>query len=246
LTHFGKDEEHKMKRNHVNSNVQKGYKGMAMEGLIARWYAHITKPDEELESLAQRLSELVSTGSRVLEVAPGPGYLSIALAKLGNCRMVGLDISQTFVEIARANARAAGVEIEFRQGNASDMPFNNETFAFIFCRAAFKNFTQPVRAIQEMYRVLRSNGKAVIFDLRRDASQEAIDTYVNNAGLSRINTLITKWTFRHMLLKRAYTKGEIQEFVSHTDFHQCRIGEDPIGMELWLEKQASLRKEGFL
>jgi ubiquinone/menaquinone biosynthesis C-methylase UbiE len=228
-----------MTRTQVNSKAPKGYKGMAMEGLIAKWYANITKPDEELESLAKRLSELVSPGSRVLEVAPGPGYLSIALAKLGHYQMVGLDISKTFVEIAQANARAAGAEIEFRQGNASDMPFEDETFDFIWCRAAFKNFTQPVGAIQEMYRVLKSKGKAVIIDLRRDASQDAIDAYVNNAGLSRINALTTKWTFRHMLLKRAYTREEMQEFVSHTDFRHCKIDEDPIGMEIWLEKGAS-------
>jgi ubiquinone/menaquinone biosynthesis C-methylase UbiE len=239
-------EEFKMTKNNTNSRASKGYKGMAMEGLIARWYANVTKEDEELRSLAKRLSELVPAGNRVLEVAPGPGYLSIALATLGHHRIVGLDISKSFVAIAQANARVAGVEIEFRQGNASDMPFDNETFDFIFCRAAFKNFTQPVRAIQEMYRVLRSNGKAVIFDLRRDASQEAIDEYVKNMGLNRINTLMTNWTFRHMLLKSAYKKEEIQEFVSHTHFHQCQIGEDPIGMEIWLEKRTPLRKEGFL
>lgn len=235
-----------MTGNHVNSKVQKGYKGMAMEGLIARWYANTTKQDEDLDLLAKRLSELTLAGNCVLEVAPGPGYLSIALAKLGHYRMVGLDISKTFVEIAQANARAAGVEIEFRQGNASDMPFDNETFDFIFCRAAFKNFTQPVRAIQEMYRVLRSNGKAVIFDLRRDASRDAIDAHVNNMGLSRINTLITKWTFRQMLLKSAYTKAEIEAFVSRTNFERCKIQENAIGMEIWLAKRASLRKEGLL
>lgn len=55
-------------------------------------------------------------------------------------------------------------------------------------------------------------------------------------GLNRVNRLATKWAFKLMLLKTAYTKGEIQRFVSQTSFRQCKIREDAIGMEIWLEK----------
>jgi 2-polyprenyl-3-methyl-5-hydroxy-6-metoxy-1,4-benzoquinol methylase len=40
----------------------------------------------------------------VLEVAPGPGYLSIEIAKLGNYNVTGLNLTKTFVEIAQSNA----------------------------------------------------------------------------------------------------------------------------------------------
>ena len=40
-------------------------------------------------------------GGDVLEVAPGPGFLSVEMAKTGRLRVTGLDISKTFVEIAR-------------------------------------------------------------------------------------------------------------------------------------------------
>ena len=86
------------------------------------------------------------SGSKVLEVAPGPGYFAIELAKLGNYKVTGVDISETFVEIARANAAEAKVTVDFRRGNASGMPFGSETFDFLLCRAAFKNFTEPLQA----------------------------------------------------------------------------------------------------
>jgi 2-polyprenyl-3-methyl-5-hydroxy-6-metoxy-1,4-benzoquinol methylase len=54
-----------------------------------------------------------------LEVAPGPGFVAIALARLGSYRLVGLDISESFVRIARENAKRAGVNITFREGTAS-------------------------------------------------------------------------------------------------------------------------------
>ena len=147
-----------------------------------------------------------------------------------------MDISKTFVEIEKVNAKEAGVNAEFVHGDASDMPFDDETFDFIVCTSAFKNFTKPVMALNEMYRVLRPNGKALIIDLRHDASKKAINDEVENMDLNWINTFFTKLTFRTFLLKNAYTKEEIKEFVSHTDFKKCKIPESPIGFELWLEK----------
>ena len=225
-----------LQTNRPAPRAAKPYKGIAMEGPIARWYTNIRGQDPELEMVVRQVSELLPAGSRVLEVAPGPGSLAIELAKLGKYHVVGLDISKSFVQIAQAKAREAGVAVEFRHGNASNMPFDADMFDFIICRAAFKNFTEPVQAIREMHRVLRPGGTALIIDLRRDASREEIDTYVGKLGLSRINTLLTKWTFKHTLLKNAYTKAEIQRFVSQTDFARCEIREDTIGMEIWLEK----------
>lgn len=113
-----------------------------------------------------------------MEVAPGPGYLSLELAKLGNYTLAGLDISKTFVEIARKNAEEAGVEIDFRLGDAAAMPFPDETFDLIICRLSFKNFSQPSAALNEMNRVLKPGGEAVIFDLRGDVTTEAMNRHV--------------------------------------------------------------------
>jgi ubiquinone/menaquinone biosynthesis C-methylase UbiE len=107
-------------------------------------------------------------------------------------------------EIERKNAMEAGLKIDFREGNASAMPFENESFDFTFCQAAFKNFSEPVKAIAEMYRVLKPNGVAVIADMRRDASAEDIEREVQGMGLDSINEFMVRWTFKHILLKSAY------------------------------------------
>src|SRR5690349_16745212 len=103
----------------------KPYKGMAMEGLIARWYTKIRKDDAELESVVRQVRELLPDGGRILEVAPGPGYLAIELARQERYEVIGLDISATFVQIARAKAAQAGVAAEFHQGDAAHMPFGD-------------------------------------------------------------------------------------------------------------------------
>ena len=218
------------------AKTSKGYKGLAMESLIATWYARNRKSSmEEFKSWANMISAEVSDGSSVLEVAPGPGYLAIELARLGNYKITGLDISKTFVEIAQKNANEAGVNIDFRQGDAGHMPFGNDIFDFIVCTAAFKNFAEPVNALDEMHRVLRPSGEALIIDLKRDASKEAIEKEVNDMHLGRLSSLFTKWSL-NWLAKRASTIDEFTELVSKTSFGKCTIEESGIGLEIRLQK----------
>ena len=222
--------------NHAVSSA-KAYKGLGMEGFIARWYASLTRKSlDEFKALAWRVTEQIPPGSRVLEVAPGPGYFAIELAKRGGYQVTGLDISHTFVQIARQNATEAGADVDFRQGNAASMPFEKELFDFLLCRAAFKNFSQPVRALEEMYRVLKPGGRALIIDLRKDAPAKLVGAAVENMRLGRVNTLLTKLAFRFMLLKRAYTRREFEQFLSQTKFGPAEIREDLTGLELLLQR----------
>jgi ubiquinone/menaquinone biosynthesis C-methylase UbiE len=216
---------------------EKAYKGIGMEGFIARWYASLThKSLDEFKSLARRVAKELARGSSVLEVAPGPGYFAIELAKLGPYRITGLDISRTFVEIAQRNATQAGVAVDFRQGDGACMPFENESFDFLFCRAAFKNFTRPLEALQEMYRVLKPGGRALIIDLRKDASRERVSGAVDDMNLGKVDAFLTKLTFRFMLLKRAYTRADFERFLSQTKFGPIRIEQSDTGLELSLER----------
>jgi ubiquinone/menaquinone biosynthesis C-methylase UbiE len=207
-----------------------------MEGLIARWYTRNTgKSIEPFQKAARDIARQLPSGSSVLEVAPGPGFVAIELAKLGSYRIVGLDISKSFVRIATENASRAAVEVTFRQGNASSMPFESNSFDFVYCRAAFKNFSEPVQALAEMYRVLKQGGKAVIHDLRRDASPESIDAAVKEMGQGWLNSFLTRRILR-WLRKRAYLLDDFRQMVDQTPFETCEITCDGIGMEVSLRK----------
>jgi ubiquinone/menaquinone biosynthesis C-methylase UbiE len=208
-----------------------------MEGMVAKWYTTNTgKTLDEFTKLAQRIADQIPPGSSVLEVAPGPGYFCIELAKFGPYSITGLDISHTFVEIARSKAAEANVRVDFRQGNASSMPFPDNTFDLLLCRAAFKNFGQPVRALQEMRRVLKPGGRGLIIDLRRDASPELISHHVDAMGLSTFNRIMTKLAFRTMLLKSAYTKAQFQQMLAQANFRSVDIQEVDIGFEILMTK----------
>jgi len=217
--------------------MEKAYRGMGMEGSVARWYEKTTRKDyEEYRRLAARFAAMLPQGGAVLEVAPGPGFLSIEMAKTGSLTVTGLDISRTFVELARKNADAVGVRVDFQNGNASQMPFADESFDFLVCRAAFKNFSDPVGALREMRRVLRPGRKGVVIDLRRDASMSDIGKYVDGLELSWTSALFTRLTFRFMLLKRAYTQQEFAAMLRQVPFASTRIEGNAVGMEVWMER----------
>lgn len=219
------------------SQERKPYRGLPMTGMLARWYAKNTgKAIAEYRTAAEGIAAMLPSGSHVLEVAPGPGYFAVELAKLGSRHIVGLDISSSFVRIATENARKAGVEVDFRHGNASSMPFDSASFDLVYCRAAFKNFSEPVQAINEMHRVLKPGGKAVIVDLRKDTSAGEIDVAVDGMGLNPINSLLTKWIFKHSLLKRAYSEDDFRRMASQTAFASCEIKAVSIGLEVTLQK----------
>ncbi|MGH7740109.1 MAG: class I SAM-dependent methyltransferase [bacterium] len=83
----------------------KGYKGIGMEGSVARYYDRVARKPAmrgQYNAWAGKLTPVLQRGCSILEVAPGPGYLSIELSRLG-FQVTGLDISQTLVGIASAN-----------------------------------------------------------------------------------------------------------------------------------------------
>ena len=215
-----------------------------MEGRMARWYARQRATESQLAAVRKQATELtygLPSGARVLEIAPGPGYLAIEIARLGRFEVTGLDVSRTFVEIGRENARKAGVTVDFRHGDAAAVPFETDSFDLVVCQAAFKNFTEPVCALDEMHRVLRPGGSAIIQDLSKDAANADIDREVIAMKLSRFNTLATRFMLETILRRRAYTPAQFERLVAESAFRTCDIRKAGIGLEVRL-KRSSLEK----
>jgi ubiquinone/menaquinone biosynthesis C-methylase UbiE len=214
----------------------KAYKGLGMEGGVARWYDRTTRRDmPEFVRLAARIAAIAPPGAAVLEIAPGPGFLSIELAKRG-LAVTAVDISKTFVAIARRNAAEAGVATRFELGDAAALPIADASVDFVVCRAAFKNFAQPVKALVEMRRVLRPGGTALLIDLRRDISMGALKQYIDSLGVGFINRAFMMLTFRMMLINRAYPLEEMRRMAGEAGWAQPRIETTPLGFEAWTTK----------
>jgi len=218
--------------------LQRRFKDLGIGGITARWYDNNTSKSRlaEMKVYAKEVAKHIQDGCSVLEVAPGPGYLAIDLAKLGKYKIIGLDISKDLVEIAQRNVKEAGVEVEFQQGSVADIPFADSMFDFIICTAAFKNFKEPFKALSEMYRVLTSGGTALIIDMNRNVSNQQIEVYTENMAKKRTDKLFMKLIFKYFLRNGAYTKDEFINLISKTAFKEYDIKEEGIGFYIYLRK----------
>jgi ubiquinone/menaquinone biosynthesis C-methylase UbiE len=212
-------------------------KDIGIYGRNAKWYDKNSRKSRLNEMC--RYADLVEThadkGAAVLEVAPGPGYLSIELARR-DFSVTGVEISADFVEIEIRNANEANVSVDFKQGNASALPHPDGTFDFVICSAAFKNFKDPLKALNEMYRVLKPEGMALILDMNHAATNEDINNEIQQSGMKGFDRIFVKFAFKTFLKNGAYTKEGFEELIAQTAFPHYQIIKHGIGFQVWLHK----------
>jgi ubiquinone/menaquinone biosynthesis C-methylase UbiE len=113
-----------------------------------------------------RLAELVGfTGSeRVLDVGSGLGGPSRYLAWRYGCRVSGVDLTAEFVRVAEILTELTGLvgRVDYRQGNALDLPFADPSFDVVWSQNVTMNITDRDRLYAEMRRVLKPGGKLAL------------------------------------------------------------------------------------
>lgn len=212
-------------------------KDAGINGAMAKWYDKNTRESRLIlmEESANEISSLTPATGKILEVAPGPGYLSIILAKQGY-DVTGIDISADFIEICKKNAAEEGVKISFLQGSASDIKFEDSTFNSIICSAAFKNFKEPVKALAEMYRVIKPGGVALIIDMNPNSTNLAQDEELKKLGSVGFDRLFLKFAYRTFLKVGAYSEQDITEMIKQAGISKFNIKSKGVSLYVYLYK----------
>ena len=111
----------------------------------------------------------LTSDSIMLDVASGKGTSAFTVAERFGCRVMGVDLSESNVAEANAEAVKRGVSdrIQFMLGDAEKLPFEPSDFDAILCECAFCTFPDKTKAASEFSRVLRAGGKVGISDLTR-------------------------------------------------------------------------------
>lgn len=121
--------------------------------------------DDDYRAAAERTSDILAADARidgssfVLDVGCGCGNFPIHLARRFGCRGAGLDLSVERIRFAQeALAGENGLDIEFRQGSVTQMPYETGTFSHVVSQDALCLVPDKPRSHTEIHRVLRPGG----------------------------------------------------------------------------------------
>lgn len=181
-----------------------------------------------MENFYNQIAEEMSKndiGGTILDVGTGPGRLPIKIAQLmPTVTIVGIDASQDMIRIARKNAERAGVNrAKFVVGSTYRTGFRDSTFDLVVSTGLVHHLEKPVQAFDELYRVLKPQGEAWMYDGRRDATKEQIRTSLGN--LKRNDLTLPSWViewvwpYMHVGYKtKEYTHGIVAEALKQSLF----------------------------
>ncbi|MFX1277334.1 MAG: class I SAM-dependent methyltransferase [Promethearchaeota archaeon] len=123
------------------------------------------------KKVISQVSKLSPTG-KLIDVGCGSGNLIVQIAqKFKHLELIGMDISSEILELAKRRAIKKGFadNIEFKEGSVEKIPFPDNCADYIVSTLSLHHWVRPETSFQEIYRVLKKGGVALIFDFRRDS-----------------------------------------------------------------------------
>ena len=148
----------------------------------------------------------------ILDVGCGTGILLPLLCEAtgSKSKIVLLDIAEEMLKRARNNGHPTN--IHYIQADAAAIPIAGETFDFVICYSCFPHFPDKTRALAEMARVLRSNGRLVVC---HTASRHEINELHKSIGdVIGNDTIPDEATMRGMLSNSGLKPVEIRDEAS--------------------------------
>lgn len=118
-------------------------------------------------------------GPRVLEISFGTGYLLTQYARRFETH--GIDYNATMVRTARRNLRRTGTPAALARARVEALPYRDQAFDTIVNTMAFSGYPDARRALAEMRRVLRPQGRLVLIDVNYPADGNWLGTAVTRA-----------------------------------------------------------------
>ncbi len=169
------------------------------------------------EMVARDILTYCPVGS-TLDIGTGPGWLLVKLHRLSPAlRLVGLDISASMVAQARKNLADLGLAgfIEVREGTASQLPFAAASFDAVVSTGSLHHWKDPLSGLNEIYRVLRPEGYALMYDLVRDTPASILRQASCEFGSLR---LILLWL--HAFEEPFYSREDLESLARASRFKE--------------------------
>ena len=148
----------------------------------------------------------VEKKQKILDVGTGNGSLALLLAEMGH-EVVGIDISEGMLSVAKKKAKERGVKPDLRIGDAESLDFGDDSFDAVVSRIVLWTLPHPETAISEWRRVLKPGGEVYTFEIDSSGRRKGTDGWIKrNLGLFLIAIIERKNAWR-----RAHYSKDINE-----------------------------------
>jgi ubiquinone/menaquinone biosynthesis C-methylase UbiE len=136
------------------------------------------------ELVAKDILSYCAQGS-LLDIGTGPAWLLLKIHQRSPAiRLVGIDSSPSMVAKARKNMAEAGLSdvIEITEGNVSQIPFTDGFFDIVVSTGSIHHWKHPIAALNDVYRVLKPGGYALMYDLVSDTPTDVLNEMAHQFG----------------------------------------------------------------
>lgn len=165
------------------------------------------------------------SNARVLDVGSGPGILTLRLAKENpTASLVGIDYSPTQVRAAdRLRIRHQAKNCVFRRGDAMNLPFEDDLFDIVMSVGSIKHWPDAAKGLQEIRRVLGSDGLAFIAEADRDASEEDFSRFACQFTAWYVWDRFMRWYLRSVVFGQSYTCEDAESLAKSAGFNRVEV-----------------------
>ena len=195
-----------------------------------------------VESFYQKIADEILSDFKaglVLDLGTGPGYLPIEIAKRSpKIKIIGIDLSEKLIHIARVNAAAAGLssQLSFEIGNAARLRFQEASFDMVISTGMLHSLKDPVKVFREIHRLLKKDATAWILDPASVASLiNRKEWWASLSFRDRFFLRLFKALGLHRPIK-PYTRNQITPMIRAAGFQRFAIDETAEEIKIVLEK----------
>ena len=167
--------------------------------------------------VARDISSYCSEGN-ILDIGTGPAWLLIKLYERSpKLRLTGVDISSSMVTKALNNVARVGLSdvIKIKAGDASHLPCTDESFDAVVSTGSMHHWKNPSASLNEIYRVIKPGGYALMYDLVSDTPGTILKESVHEFGRLK---LLMFWI--HSFEEPFYTQHNFELLASSTFFKE--------------------------
>ena len=189
----------------------------------------------------------LDAGKEVLDVGCGIGGPARTLAAKFGCRVQGVDLTEEYCRVAQMLTDRVGLsgQVTFRQGNALELPFEDESFDCVWTQHATMNIAEKEILYAEIHRVLRPQGKFVFYDIF-EGNGEPVHIPVPWAGTPEISFLWKPEKIRALLRELGFQEKIWEDVtVRGREWFRRRLAQTGsgapqpnLGLQILLGKQA--------